>query len=259
LLIWCEATSAIYAIGMDCGAKLWRDGRLDQAVAAYERAEVRRGVEDKLLAQLPSVPGLRRWVADHMAHAVTADRLTKGFRKKAPQVYAAVKLAFARGGELEIAGDAGPFRLAGSMFVKSTFGAERALDRVEQHLRSLDFGEDELACIDAIEAMTPVEQSKALKWLRDAACEAEKAFAFLNSCAEFLTPANMEVLRKWSDEPSSPFRIAANLASGRVKVYVYRGRDNWFDDLEGFGPPEPPPPLRVPHHRSRSEASGELR
>src|SRR6185312_6095458 len=42
LLIWCESTQAIYAIGMDCGHALDREGRLDKALVAYDRQQSRR-------------------------------------------------------------------------------------------------------------------------------------------------------------------------------------------------------------------------
>lgn len=246
ILIWCEATAAIYAIGLDCGGKLWRDGRLDQAVAAWEKTEHRRAVEDSLLGLLPSVPELRHWVADHLSSAQTADRLTKGFRRKARGVYAVVKEAFTRGGALVapagldgIAG--GSFNLTGAGFLKSNFDSERRLKSLELNLSFLDFGDDELGCIDGIANMSPVEQVKALKWLRAAHSEAEKIHGYLHDCAEFLTPANMAALRAWSDAPNAPFRIFAQAEKGRVKIYVYQGHDDWFDQLDGLRSPDSPP------------------
>src|SRR5665213_3346598 len=55
LLIWCELTQAIYAIGMDCGHSLDREGRLDRALVAYDRQQSRRRLADQLLEHLPQV------------------------------------------------------------------------------------------------------------------------------------------------------------------------------------------------------------
>lgn len=248
LLIWCEATAAIYAIGRCCGAKLWKDGRLDRAISEFNRAELRRAVEDELLARLPYVPAFRRWLDEHIEIARVADRLVKGFRKKTPRVYAVVKEAFADGGVLRLdATDVAALELpplVGPSFVRSTFGAEARLERLRiDRLEHLDFGEDELACIDAIDRIRAVEQALALKWLRNAGAEAEKVFAFLNDCHVFLAPANMRTLSRWSEARSAPFRVAAYVEAGRVKVYVYQGKDDWFDRLDGMKRPEPPPPL----------------
>ena len=248
LLIWCEATAAIYAIGHDCGAKLWKDGRLDRAVSEFNRLETRRVVEDALLACLPHVPAFRLWLAEHLEIARVADRLVKGFRKDAPRVYAVVKEAFAHGGTLRLdADDAAAFGLpplVGQSFVRSTFGAEARLARLAtDRLEHLDFGADQLACIDAIDRIRAVEQTIALKWLRDASAEAEKVFAFLTDCHAFLTPANMRTLARWSEARSAPFRVAAYVEAERVKVYVYQGKDDWFSRLDGMKPPSPPPPL----------------
>lgn len=248
LLIWCEGTSAIYAIGRDCGAKLWKDGRLDKAVAEFSRAEARHAVEDELLARLPHVPAFRLWLAEHIEIARAADRLTQGFKKKTPRVYAVVKEALSHGGELPLsetdAAAVGRLTIFGTSFVKSNFKAEARLARLAtERLEHLDFGSDELECIDAIARIRPVEQLTALKWLRDARVEAEKVFTHLNDCHAFLAPANMQTLAKWSDTRSAPFRLAAYAEAGRVKVYVYRGEEDWFDRLDGMKQPTPPPPL----------------
>jgi hypothetical protein len=249
LLIWCEASQAIYAIGTDCGRKLWQNGRLDQAIAQYNQSRTRNAVEDALLERLPYVPAFRLWLADHLEIARAADRLTKGFKKNAPRVYAAVKDAMANDGQLLVnAGDrtagAGPFRLTGSSFVKHSFGAAARLERLNtERLEHLDFGSDPLECIEAISRIRPIEQTLALKWLRDARSEAEKVFRHLDDCWTFLSAANMQVLTKWSDARSAPFRVAAHVHKGRVKIYVYQGRDDWYDELDGLVAPKPPPPL----------------
>jgi hypothetical protein len=247
LLIWCEATAAVYAIGRDCGAKLWKDGRLDRAVSEFSRAETRRAVEDELLARLPHVPAFRLWLIKHLEIARAADRLVQGFKKKAPRVYAVVKQALAHGGDLPLdaveAAAFGRLALVGPSFVKHTFNAEARLARLAtERLEHLDFGADELGCIDAIARIRAVEQLTALKWLRDARSEAEKVFVYLNDCHAFLSPGNMWTLARWSEARSAPFRLAAYVEAGRVKVYVYQGKDDWFDRLDGMKAPSPPPP-----------------
>lgn len=248
LLIWCEATAAIYAIGMDCGRKLWKHGRLDQAVADFHQSRTRNAVEEELLERLPQVPAFRAWLNVHLEIARVADRLTSGFRKSAPRVHATIKEAFAHGGQLRLnAGDAaggGPYTIVGPGFVKHSFGAEARLSRLNtERLEHLDFGDDPLDCIEAIAKIRPIEQTIALKWLRDAGSEAQKVYDHLRDCWAFLDPANMEVLAKWSDTRSAPFRLAAYVQSGRAKVYVYQGKDDWFDRLDGLAAPTPPPRL----------------
>lgn len=250
LLIWCEATAAIYAIGMDCGHKLDREGRLNLALTAYERQEARRRLEDALWAQLPRVPEMRRWIAAHMPAAVTADRLSRGFRKRAPRVYSVVKQAFERNGELPVRQAEGdqpppePIRLVGPRFVKTTFGAEAGLARADERLSHLDFGDDELECAEAIGRMAEAELVKALKWLREAADQVAKVFVFLTDCAAFVSTENMARLAKWSETPGAPFRLMAYAERGRVKVFLQQDRSDWGDTLDDLTTtPEPPPPL----------------
>jgi|GEM_PF-3503568 len=250
ILIWCEATAAIYAIGMDCGAKLWRDGRLDQAFSAFERAQVHRRLEDQLFTQLPRVPEMRRWIAAHMPVAAAADRLSRGFRKRAPLVYRVVKQAFDRNGELparqpdDDQPPPEPIRLIGPSFIKTTFGAEGRLARADEQLLALDNGDDELECIEAIGRMPEVQLVKALKFLRDAEREVAKVFLFLTDCAAFVSAENMARLAKWSETPGAPFRLMAYAERGRVKVFLYRDGSDWGDTVDGLASmPAPPPHL----------------
>ena len=249
LLIWCDETSAIYAIGMDCGHTLDREGRLDRALSAYSRQETRRRLEDQLLEQLPSVPGMRRWIAAHVSVAAAADRLSNGFRKRAPLVYKVVKQAFDRSGELPVrepeAGQppADPIQLVGSSFVKASFDAEARLKRADEPLLALDNGEDELECIEAIGRMPEVQLVKALKFLKAAEREVGKVFDFLADCAVFVSPENMARLAKWSETPGAPFRLMTYAERGRVKVFMYRDKSDWGDTLDGMATPESPPPL----------------
>jgi hypothetical protein len=249
VLIWCEASAAIYAIGRDCGASLWRDGRLDQALSAFEREQARRSLEDRLFSQLPKVPALRVWIATHMPAATAADRLSRGFRKRSPKVYSLVKQAFDRNGQLpirEAPGDAAqpqPIALVGARFIRDTFGAESRLSRVDQDLSLLDFGEDELGCIDAIGGMTAPDQVKALKWLRIAQAETLKVFEHLADCTAFVSADNMARLGKWSELPGAPFRLMAYAERGRIKIFQYQDKSDWGDTLDGMNAPEPPPPL----------------
>lgn len=249
LLIWCEATAAIYAIGMDCGHTLDREGRLDRALSAYNRQETRRRLEDQLLEQLPRVPHMRRWIAAHMPVAEAADRLSHGFRRRAPIVFKVVKQAFDRNGELPVREPEGeqprtdPVRLVGPSFVKTSFGAEVRLKRADELLLALDNGEDELECIEAIGRMPEVQLVKALKFLKTAGREVAKVFEFLADCADFVSPENMARLVKWSETPGAPFRLMAYAERGRVKVFMYRDKSDWGDTLDGMAPPVAPPPL----------------
>lgn len=249
LLIWCEATSAIYAIGMDCGHTLDREGRLDNALSAYNRQEARRRLEDQLLEQLPLVPRMRRWIAAHMPVAEAADRLSHGFRRRAPLVYKVVKQAFDRNGELPVRQPEGeqppaePIRLVGPSFVKTSFGAEVRLKRTDELLLALDNGEDELGCIEAIGRMPEVQLVKALKFLKTAEREVAKVFELLADCADFVSPENMARLAQWSERPGAPFRLMAYAERGRVKVFMYRDKSDWGDTLDGMSTPEAPPPL----------------
>lgn len=249
LLIWCEETAAIYAIGMECGGTLDREGRLDRALTAYDRQQARRRFEDQLLTQLPCVPALRRWIAAQRTAAMSADRLSRGFRKKVPRVYSVVKHAFQRDGDLpvrEAPGDqprAEPIRLVGASFIKTTFGADDVLRRVDEMLAALDNGEDELECIEAIARMPEEEVARALKFLREANREVAKVFNHICDCAAFISSDNMARLANWSELPGSPFRLMAYAERGKVKIYAYKDRSDWGDTSEGLMEPEPPPTL----------------
>lgn len=248
LLIWCEATAAIYAIGMECGHTLDREGRLDMALTAYERQQARRRLEDQLFAQLPKVPELRRWLAANMPAAAAVDRLSRGFRRRVPRVYSVVKQAFERSGELPVrqAPDdkrVDPIRLVGGSFIKTTFDAEARIGRVDVMLAALDNGEDELECIDAIGRMPEAQIARALSFLRESEREAAKVFAHLSDCAEFASTENMANLARWSETPGAPFRLMAYAERGKVKVFVYQDAKDWSDTLEGLMTPAPPPLL----------------
>lgn len=249
VLVWCEATSAIYAIGLECSTKLWREGRLDQEIAAYDLRASKRELEDKLLAILPLVPASRRWVAAHLDIAIAADRLSRGFRRRAPRVYSTVKQAFSRGGELpirQLVNEAPPpdaITLVGATFVKAEFNAERRLARIDELLLSLDSGDDPLECIETISGMPEEQLLKALKFLREADKENRRVFAHLEGCALFLSTENMARLARWSELPGAPFRLMAYAERGRVKIYNYRDKSDWGDALDGMLAPEPPPLL----------------
>lgn len=251
LLIWCEETAAIYAIGMDCGHKLDREGRLDRAMSAYDRQETLRRLEDTLFEMLPRVPALRAWIAAHLPMATAADRLTRLFRKRVPAVYKLVKQAFDRNGDLpvrQMPGDENlpePIRLVGKDFLKASFGAEAELRRIDEMLFPLDNGEDALACIETIGRMPEVQRVLAVKFLGDAARRVAKVFAFLDDCADFVSPENMARLQLWSETPGAPSRLRAYADGRRVSVYVYRTQSGWSDTLDGLAKTTPPPLLNA--------------
>lgn len=251
LLVWCEVSSAIYAIGMECGATLWKDGRLDQAFHEFTRAAQRRDLENDLLDRIPSVPRLRAWVAENMETAAAADRLCRSFKAKAPTIYALVREAFSRDGGLYISdrgGDQAKARLVarieGQAILQKSFRAEHRLTQLDQRLGFLDFGEDELECVEAVGRMTTLEQAKARKWLMAAEIEVARTYDYLSSVCDFFADENFAALRRWSEADGSPYRLFAVASSGRFKIYIYnRQADDWFDRIDDLMHPRMPPRL----------------
>jgi hypothetical protein len=247
LLIWCELTRGIYAIGMDCGHSLDREGRLDRALVAYDRQRSRRRLEDQLLEHLPQVPAVRHWIEIHRPAAIAADRLSRGFRKGVPRIYVVAKQAFTRNGELpsrqDVAGQPPePIRLMGSGFLNTSFNAEMRMARADELLRPLDNGPDELDCIDALGVMPEEQLVKAVKFLRTAERELAKVHDYLNDCAVFVSTENIARLSRWSETPGAP-RLMAYSERGRIKIFVYQDKSDWGDSLNGLTPPDPLPAL----------------
>lgn len=248
LLIWCQETAAIYAIGMDCGHALDREGRLDTARSLFDRQQARRRFEDQLLARLPRIPEVRRWIASQRQVAAEAQRLARGFRRKVPRVYTVIKQAFQRNGELPIRYAPGdelsePIILTGANFLKTAFNADLVLSRVDEMLAALDNGEDELTCIETIAEMPEDHVARAIKFLREAERELGKVYQYLRDCADFVSSENMARLAKWSELPGSPFRLLAYAERGKIKIFVYQDKSDWGDRVCDLIEVRPPPSL----------------
>jgi hypothetical protein len=211
------------------------------------------GVENALLDQLPRVPSLRAWVAEHQALAVLVDELCKSFRRDAPGVRRDLAEA-ARGDALLTVTLAPPFvddrppepareeivgRLLGGAFLSSKSELVKALTLSDLHLGFVDFGATDDQCLDAICGMAEPERRKAALWIREAARSLEKVVTSINAAVDFLEPANLQTLKRWGSRQHRPINAVGDGTVARID----RGGEVWFAKLKGLRRAAPIPSI----------------
>lgn len=247
-LIWCKASRAIYAIGPECGATLWRDGRLDREIATMRRQQLERRTDDALERELPLAPAFLAWIAAHLASAGRADHLAREFRREAPQIHRRLLSITKVDGLLtvdrRILDEEGReryvpetiARLRGTGFLNASFGAVGRMRIQQAALERLAVDDDEEARFMAICEMTSRDRAGALTAVRDAGRKLVQVRRHIADALEFLSTPNLQALDAWGRGPEQAMPLTASLKHGQVEIRS-DAKNLWWGSLSGLSVP----------------------
>lgn len=243
LLIWCETSQAIYAIGMECGDTLFQAGLLDRAVADYKQQQREVSLDRVLLDALPRIRLLAAWADQYEQAAADADRLTRSFRRQLTGQISGLESAARSGGYLSgLDKDGQPAvlgKIGGAAFCLGTSQCVRDHRIARQYLAAVDFGTDD-EVLDRLQAMSFKEKTTASTLAARARGLLLKVAERLTDCWEFTRPENLVLLNQWGGQQRD--RMSA-LGDGQ-KVRIDVNGKHWFDRLVEVVRPGPVPALR---------------
>ncbi len=225
LLIWCEASSAIYCIGPQCGDTEMKSGRLSAAINVFRRSEKSRA-DARALAQLVrAAPALRSWIKSSTSSVEVVDRAHLALAKGCPKLRAALARALRPDGNAIVADRFASQtfgRIAGLTFLsggwnnaKDLAEADAVLVRLEGLARNDPDGWSE-GLADAPRAEHLRAATQALAKLKAVAVRATAASMFLAS-------SNLDLLARWGAQAGAPVNF--QVLSTATKIDVRHGAE----------------------------------
>lgn len=251
VLIWCEASAAIYAIGINCAAELWKDGKLDREIASFRRRKADEALDTVLLERLPIVPEQRAWIAGIMPSARRTDVISRSFRKTLPAVAyslgevarAGAKLTVHRRVHNDLFETGSTVReetigmLEGTAFVEGPSQVEKQLRICDETLRAADFGANDDNVLAAVCSMSEADKVKCSKYLQQAERQMAKASERIKATWDFTRPSNLAMIQAWGAEQYE--RVSAQ--GNGIKAWVDCGGNIWAAELKDLTVPPPLP------------------
>lgn len=235
-LIWCPASAAIYAIGPMCAITLWKDGRAERAIAAFNMKEQVRRENELLFVRMLSVPELRRWIAEALPHAAAVDQLFAEFHARMPRLVQALSTAskqydgvLHRVETVQSMGRATyesyPIgRLAGRSFLRGASHIRARLAELDADLAVFDAGSDFEARVDHAALLDAPDRKRGPAAIREARQALELQAAHIAAVHQFLSPSNLELIEEWAGGGAAASR------SGKVAMLRVNGEE-WRGDL----------------------------
>lgn len=229
-LIWCDATSAIYAIGPKCSLTLWEDGRLNTAVNLFLQAEKEKQHAAMLRAELPKISALRAWIADHNSLAARLDRLHRGLSKDAPKLRGALSRALRTG-------TAATSSIKGGDFLRGSWNLAKDLAEADAALSGMQgaMGQDGDGFVLRLSATAVAQRLAQMKTARATIARTAER---MNSAAAFTARTNCEALGLWSKSEAAPMRF--KMAHTGSTMALRTETEQWNGSV-GIPPPGPLP------------------
>jgi len=251
VLIWCEATAAIYAIGINCAAELWKDGKLDREIASFRRRKADEALETVLLDRLPIVPRQRAWIAEVIPSARRADVISRSFRKTLPTVAHSLGEVAKSGALLTVhrrvsddlfeSGSAireeAVGRLEGAAFLGGQSQIEKQLRICDETLKAADFGANDDDVLVAVCGMSEADKIKCSRYLQQAERQMAKASERIKATWDFTRPSNLATIQAWGSERYE--RVSAQ--GNGIKAWVDCNGKVWAAELKDLAVPPPLP------------------
>lgn len=218
-LLWCEGTSAIYAIGPKCSLTLWEDGRLDTAVNLYMRTAKERQNADALVDGLEKIGLLRDWVLAHRQMVERVDLLHRAFAKEASKLRRSLANALRTG-------SAATAHIRGFGFLRGGWRLSAELAAVDATLARLQPVEG--ADIDAIVArLSASAVSDRLAELKSSRLTLARTAERIRTAADFMSRDNCEALGRWSRDDGAPLKFRVSHTASTIELRtgdeVWRG------------------------------------
>lgn len=239
-LVWCQASKAIYAIGIECGQGHFGKGAFARAEADLVRKNRDRKIEDELIERLPFVPTLLSWATGWSAGASESDRLARDFKRFCPTLFTHLKTALRGGDDLTVQLEAaGRFasrgvgvevvhRIRGGVWLASSPDLAKRLGILQRQLETIDFGNDPDAVFLRLADFGQTDLRDAHKWLLSCL----KAIEYLNprllAGAEFLSAENLVGLERWANHPQINLRVRAQRAARTVTISTGLSGYDWL-------------------------------
>ncbi|WP_327448266.1 hypothetical protein [Brevundimonas sp.] len=243
LLIWCEASEAIYAIGMECGDTLFEAGLLDRAISDYRQQQREVALDSVLLDALPRIRLMAAWADQHEAAAIATDRLSRSFRQSLSGHLGALEAVAKGGGYLNSDDKDGQSiimgQISGGNFCLGTSQVVRDHRIARQYLAAIDFGTDD-DMLEKLAAMSFKEKQAASAAATRARGLLLKVAERIGDCWSFTRPENLALLNRWGGQQRD--RLSAVGDGRKVRIDV-NGR-YWFAELGPLVSPGPVPALR---------------
>lgn len=239
-LVWCPASAAIYAIGVDCGAKHFGQEEYSKAEAERRRISRQRQIEDELLQRLPHVPAAIEWAKAWKPVAEESDCLARGFRKECGLLHQALQRAHQAGGELSVhvrgilptapavTGTEVLHRLQGGMWlVGNRPELGRRFNGLIAQLPSLDFGNDADDVCMRLANWGPSDLATGHKFLRAWLKDVSYLQPRLAAARDFFDLDNLEGVERWANHPQINMRVRIQRTSAAVTVSIGPSGYNW--------------------------------
>ena len=229
-LIWCDATSAVYAIGPKCSLTLWEDGRLNTAVNLFLQAEKEKQNAAVLRAELPKVAALRAWIASYQGLAEKLDRLHRSLAKDAPKLRGALSRALRTG-------TAATSSIKGIDFLRGGWNLAKDLSEADASLADVEraMGQDSKAFVIRLSATAVAQRLASLKAARATLTRTAERMA---AAADFTARSNCEALGRLSKSESAPMNFKISHTASTMDL---RSDAERWSGAVGIAPPSPVP------------------
>lgn len=242
-LVWCQASKAIYAIGIECGQGYFGKGAFSQAEADLLRKNHDRKIEDELIERLPFVPALLAWATAWTAAASESDQLARDFKRRCPTLFTHLKTALRGGGDLTIQVEStGLFasrtvgvevvhRIRGGVWLAGSPDLSKRLGMLKRQLESIDFGHDPDAVYLRLADFGQKELKDAHRWLLSCLKAIDYLHPRLIAGAQFLSAENLAGVEKWANHPQINLRVRAQRAARTVTISTGLSGYDWFGKI----------------------------
>jgi hypothetical protein len=254
-LVWCRASKAIYAIGIECGQDHFGKGAFAQAEADLLRKNRERQIEDELIERLPFVPVLGEWASAWAAAASESDQLARDFRRRCPTLFTHLKNAL-RGTDdlvvqIETAGRSTSramgteivHRVRGAVWLAGTPDLSKRLGMLQRQLESINLGSDPDDVYLRLADFGQTDLKAAHRWLLSCLKAIEYLHPRLLAGAAFLSAENLAGVEKWANHPQINLRVRAQRAGRTVTISTGLSGYDWLGKIHVLDSGAPLPAL----------------